>query len=92
MIDEAKRLAAEGRAVYVITTGQQVKRFEGMLGPEKNGIKVECLPMSGFDWRIMRTRGSHPNCEFLVDHQVIEEQFGAAYEMLHRFDLPLSSP
>jgi hypothetical protein len=90
MLDEAKKLAKDGRAVYVVADSKQqayyIRKMAGEDG-EKLGIKFESIGgLSNFDWDTMRTRGSHPNCVFLLDHFVIEARFSPIIEALHRYD------
>lgn len=88
MLAEAKRLAKEGKAVYVIATHhQQLQRQIDSEYPN-SGIKCEPHVPLGFDWRAMRVHGSHPNCVWLFDHYAIEADcvFVAMFEAMTRFD------
>jgi hypothetical protein len=84
LMEKAVQLARQGRAVYVVVSsraeagiGQRVvnKLWVHLHGPRAHGIKVETLKDLGdrFDWEQMRVVGSHPNCEFLLDHYVVEQ-------------------
>ena len=90
MLGEAKALARQGRAVYVIAaTREHAKMLERIAGEEGQqlGIKFETAGSHGnFDWMTMRLTTAHPNCVVLADHYAIEVHFRAALEMLHRFD------
>lgn len=95
MLKEAKRLADEGRAVYVVTRNQDQARrlifdFARANGvqPADVGVKIESARAVDLDWTTMRARGAHPNCAFLVDHFAIEEHCAAALVELHRYDEP----
>ncbi len=89
MIKEAKRLADEGRSVYIIVDSKsQQQDFRSLIGDDHRGIHVEVpTGLNNFDWESLRLRGAHPNCVVLVDHYVIERRFAAILKMLHRFDL-----
>ncbi len=87
MLDEARRLADEGKAVYVIAANEaQRRQLQSVAG---ENVKVETHTTAGnFDWEQMRLIGSYPNCVTLVDHYAIESRFAKVLEMLHRFDPP----
>ena len=95
MLDEAKELARQGRAVYVIAaTYAHAKNLEHIAGEEcqQLGIKFETPDSLGnFDWRTMRLITGHPNCVVLADHFAIETHFAQMLEMLHRYDAPPTS-
>lgn len=94
MLEEAKKLSKQGRAVYVITANkQEQKRIAKMLGNENPynnefGIKIETPETPGnFDWRTLSLIGAFPNCVVLVDHFAIELHIGELLlNELHRFD------
>lgn len=88
MIEEARRLAGEGRAVYVVVDPPSEDRIKKLTSSPRMGIKVETTirGLGNFDWETMSLRNAHPNCVVLVDHYVIEQRFGAMLDMLHRFD------
>jgi hypothetical protein len=88
MLEEAKRLDAEGKAVYIVVANQrEVDRILDLLGPDYPSIKAETVSsLCNFHWEDMRLRGAHPNCVVLADHYAIESQFGMMLDMLHRFD------
>ena len=87
MLEEANRLADQGKAVYVIAANEAQRRELQAVAGEK--VKVEtCSTAGNFEWEQMRLIGSHPNCVTLVDHFAIESRFAKVLEMLHRFDPP----
>lgn len=90
MLEHAKKLSSEGRAVYVVADNQrEVQRLTIELGEGKHGIKVETPESLGnLDWKTMTLRGAHPNCVVLCDHHTIEDRFGAIVRMLHAYDAP----
>ena len=87
MLDEAKRMAADGKAVYVIAANElQANELRSLAG---ESVKVETAKSAGnFDWEQLRLVGAHPNCVTLIDHYAIESRFARVLEMLHRFDPP----
>lgn len=89
MLEHAKKLSAEGRAVYVVADNQrEVNRLTIQLGADNHGIKVETPESLGnLDWQRMTLKGAHPNCAVLVDHHAIEDRFGEILRMLHAYDL-----
>lgn len=99
MLEHAKQLAAQGKAVYVIAANKQhADQLAVALGGERmgvdigDGIKVETPEScSNFDWHTMSLRGAHPNCVVLVDHFAIERRFSRILEALHAYDLPASA-
>ena len=88
MLTEAKRLASEGKAVYVIARHHEQLQRQIDAEMPHSGIKCEPDVPLGFDWRKMRVRGSHPNCVWLFDHYQIESDgvFAAMFEAMTRFD------
>jgi len=85
MLEEAKKLALLGRAVYIIAVDEQERRrIALLLGNEspynnKFGIKVETTASLGnFDWNNLSLQGAHYNCTVLVDHYAIEKHIGEA--------------
>lgn len=92
MLEEAARLDAKGRAVYVVTADEAQRRrlaaeFEQEHGVTGVKFETEASLGAAWDWKRLRIRGAHPNCVVLVDHHAIEQHFGAMLDMLHRFDL-----
>ncbi len=95
MLDESKKLAREGRAIYVLAANEnEQRRIAKLLGNENPydnefGIKVETQwSLGNFDWRTFSLLGAHPNCIVLVDHYTIEQLIGQRLlNELHRFDL-----
>lgn len=87
MLEDARRLSREGRAVYVIAAnGQHAATLRGELNDKS--ISVETVHTLGnFDWVTMSLRGAHPNCCVLVDHYAIESRFSLMLEMLKRYDV-----
>lgn len=90
LLEEAKRLASDGRAVYVVASSQRmVEHMREMLGVPTMGIKIETEHSLGnLDWKTMTLRGAHPNVVVLADHHAIESTFARMLDQLHRFDLP----
>jgi len=89
MLEEAKALSTQGRAVYVVAANQHhAKQLACSLGKEWNGqIKIETEGSLGnLDWETLTLRGAHPNCVVLIDHYAIESRFARVLEMLHRYD------
>lgn len=88
MLAEAKRLASEGRAVYVIARHHQMLQREIDAEMPGSGIKCEPDVPLGFDWKTMRVRGSRPNCVWLFDHYQIEADpvFAAMFAAMTQFD------
>lgn len=90
MLEDAKKLARHGRAVYVICASRShAGELERALGEEgrKLGIKCETpSELGNFDWTTLSLRYANKNCVVLVDHYTIEYHFGMALEMLHRYD------
>lgn len=73
MLASAVSLCAQGRAVYIYTDAHGVRRLKDQLrDPRWSSIAVEPLP-EDFDWTTMSVRKSHPNCVFLVEHQIVEQ-------------------
>lgn len=92
MLEHAKKLAREGRAVYVIADNtNDARRLQMLCGEPNLGIKFETPRSPGnFDWEQMRLVGAHPNCVVLVDHYAIEDRFARVLEMLHAYDEPFA--
>lgn len=89
MLERAKKLNAEGRAVYVIADNKaEVNRLKILLGKDIGGIKVETQESLSlnFDWCTLRGPGMRPNCAVLVDHHAIEDRFAAVLKELHAYD------
>ena len=88
MLETAKKLSAEKRAVYVIADNMHdAQRLQIELGTDDRNIKIETPEtVNNFDWETMTLRGAHPNCVVLVDHHAIEDRFGPMLKMLHAFD------
>ena len=74
MIEKAKELALEGRAVYILSANlDEQKRIRKLLGNNDLGISVETSnSISTFRWETMSLLGAHPNCVVLVDHYAVE--------------------
>jgi len=86
MLRHARRLAAEGHAVYVIAADNMQREHLRLVLEDAPGVKVETPSSLGLDWRTLRAHGMHQNCVVLVDHYAIERQFGPMLEMLHAYD------
>jgi hypothetical protein len=92
-IEKAVQLASAGRAVYVLVSQQShIKGMEHRIqevwdylyaGRGPHGIKVEG-PKSGtgFDWDRLRVPGAHPNCEFLLDHDLVERRIEELHDQM----------
>ncbi len=91
MLNHAKELARQGRAVYVVAAnGRHLHDLEVMAGEEAQqlGIKFETDGSLGnFDWQNLCLRGAHPNCVVLVDHYAIECKYATVLEMLNRYNV-----
>jgi hypothetical protein len=94
MLEEARRLKNEGRAIYVMAADyQHAKILREQFGDENNSVKFETpSSLQNFDWRELRLVNAHPNCVVLVDHFAIEVHFSRLLQMLHRYDLGDSPP
>lgn len=90
LLEHARKLALEGRAVYVITDNERdARRLQLEFGTPSHGVKFETPASLGyFNWECMRTPGAAPNRVFLVDHHAIEDRFSKVLEMLHAYDEP----
>ena len=95
MMQEAIRLAREGRAVYVmfptVDMGRDVQKTmlpQLMADGPPVRIKFETPGTleTSFSWERMELRTAHPNCVVLVDHHVIERRFGRLLEAWTQFD------
>lgn len=87
LLQEAKRLKQEGRAVYIIAATQRHAQELQRCLPPGTGIKVETPGSCGnFDWETLTLRGAHPNCVTLVDHYAIEHHQGHLLQAWTRFD------
>lgn len=92
MVNAAIKAAQAGRAVYIVAaTDHERKYIECIierLGFDRYrlGIKVEHPAPHNLEWKIMKLRGAHPNCEVFVDHHAIEVQFRQVLNELHRYD------
>jgi hypothetical protein len=91
MLERARQLARDGRAVYVVAANQHhARQIKQMLGSdESGGIKIESIVSLGnsFDWETLTLRGAHPNCVVMVDHQAIESRYSAILDEWTRYDL-----
>lgn len=90
MLAEAKALARQGRAVYVLAaTPADAKRLERMAGADGAGLGIRYESIDGLDnldLEQMRLTGAHPNTVVLIDHHAIEMRFSAVLQMLRRYD------
>lgn len=84
MLEKAKKLAQEGRAVYILAANRAERsRLKALLGINDLGISVEALSaLSNFDWNNLSLRGAHPNCIVLVDHYALEREIQRRLEGL----------
>lgn len=88
MLQRAKQLEEQGRAVYIVCANQSEKlRLEREL-VDYPSIKLETFDSLGphLDLETLRLRRGHPNCVVLVDHHAIESRFAALLEELGRYD------
>lgn len=85
LLEDAVRLAKEGRAVYVVFHNRE--RIPLDVGYYRElGIKFETPgSLPNLDYHTMTLRGAHPNCVVLVDHYVLEREFGAVIDMYLRY-------
>jgi hypothetical protein len=85
MREKAVQLAMQGRAVYILVLDQRMVKLEAaqidklwnrFSRCDPHGIKVEAFDEhwhSRWNWNEMKpTGGFNPNCEFLMDHTVVE--------------------
>ena len=87
MLEDARRLANEGAAVYVVFDTVDQAFCSITENDRRLGIKGETPETLGnFDFDTLRPKGAWPNCVVLVDHWVIEKRFAPLLEMLHRYD------
>lgn len=89
MMNEARRLAEAGRAVYVVmaSEGERLAMAKAHADLKALGVSFESIGMlSNLDLGTMTLRGAHPNCAVLVDHHALEQRYRAAIDMIHRFD------
>jgi len=99
MLEEAKRLSAEGKRVCVMAANySQADYFRKMLFcgdikaiPKNYGINVESVCHDSWSWELMRFRGFLHDTVYLVDHWAIEQRYAKILEELHRFDPELVS-
>ena len=87
MLEEAVRQAKAGRAVYVVMTRGMQQMYKRNPLYEKLGIRLEVLAGLNIEWSpVLRLRGAHPNVLLLVDHHVIEQEFGGILRAWTQFD------
>jgi hypothetical protein len=90
MLEAAKALDVQGRAVYVVVAPQTM----GLAREKLAGTQVKIETMTsfsrGFDLQTMTLHGAHPRCVVLVDHYVIESRYPKMVEEMHRYDEPAS--
>lgn len=88
MLREARRLALQGRLVWVLgatkahaeALRKQCEETPGILFGTPNSLR-------DFDWIRLRSPDMHPDTVVLIDHFVIETRFERLLTMLHRFDV-----
>lgn len=88
MLEEALKLSSLGRDVCVIVERGAAKYFGR--NPKYLRLKFEPAEITAgpaFCWESLRFRGSHQNCEVLIDHYVIERRFSSLLAMYTRFDI-----
>ncbi len=90
MIEWAKCLENEGKAIYIVVDNRSLALDIKSRLPKGTSIKVETPDSIGgfwqFDWNSMRGWGMHPNCRVLFDHYTIERRIAPLLEELHRYD------
>jgi len=88
MLEYAKKLSKEGRAVYIMTADKiQESAFVHYLKNYPYPIKIESPgSLTNFDFQTMRLRGAHPNCIVLCDHYLLEKMYGHIIEAFHAYD------
>lgn len=89
MLETAKRLADEGRAVYLVFPSiDQAIHIRKVLS-DYPSIKVETInSLTNLNWESMTLKGAFPNCVVLVDPSVIDFKFNNLLDMYFRFDPP----
>jgi len=98
MLVEAQRLAAEGRAIYVVVADETTRRrlrntYSNDDTLDRLGIKFETwASLPSLDTRHGTLRAAHPNCVVLVDHFAVESRLGWLLEQATRFDLDAVQP
>ena len=86
MLQDAKRLADQGRAVYIVTASpQDTQRIQAQLQDSRINVNT-ARGLGNVDWESMTLRGAHPNCVLLFDHYAIESRFGNLLSMLHAYE------
>jgi len=83
MLQEARKLAEGGFAVYVIC--QNPDELKEIFGEPRLGVKFERW-VSSLDPETLRLRGSFPATRVLIDHYTLETRFAAILKELHRYD------
>jgi hypothetical protein len=100
MLEEAKRLSAEGKRVCVMAANySQADYFRRILADmfSRDGLislkppKVESVLHDSWSWHERRVEGLHHDTVYLVDHWAIEQRYAKILEELHRFDPELVS-
>ena len=100
MLEEAKRLSAEGKRVCVMAANySQADGFRRILFDmySRDGLKslkppkVESVLHDSWSWHEGRVTGLHHDTVYLIDHWAIEQRYAKILEELHRFDPELVS-
>lgn len=87
MLEHAKQLNAQGKAVYVVVANQRQADHFTALHRDTPSIKFETPQSLGnFDWQTLTLTSAWPNVVVLVDHYAIESRFGPLLKMLHAYD------
>ena len=89
MLEQARKLEAEGKAVYIIAANaEQAAHLRHLLRLDEGqtSIKVECPAPRTFIWETLTLLGAWPNCVVLVDHYAIESRYTRLLRELHRYD------
>ena len=98
MLEEAKRLAAEGKRVCVMAANyrqsddffRRLVRFRET-AQAKYQIRVESVLHDSWSWDAGRFQGLSEDTVYLFDHLAIEQRYAKILEGLHRFDPELVS-
>lgn len=86
MIEHAKKLHAEGRAVYLVFSDEGQRRYWLNELKDYRGLSCETTKTLGIkphELRELRTQGSWPNCIFLFDHFILEREIYSELLSLH---------
>lgn len=89
MMEEAKRLASEGKSVAIIV-GSDVSKTQMESDLSGTGVRVVLHRDPNIDWERLAIKGwNSTNAITLIDHYAIEQKYSRLLEMLHRYDQPI---